>query len=269
MMIEQGRASDWDALKRIWLRSFSDGPEFWDWLRGEVWQPERTLVLREGGRVVSCLLLLPCVFSGTLRAQYVYAVATDPEFRGGGRMAGVLREAERRGRAQGLDLSVLLTEEDSLQGYYARFGYLPLCVAAERPLPSGAGCGARRAMREDDLPAVGALYEEACRQFGRPCALRDQTDLRRELALYTPGAEVCERDGALSGYCFYDERGVAEAAGPDGAALAAQCAPEARVCLTVPARGEHGKPLGCALALSERGARALADGPVYLNMMFN
>lgn len=268
MSIGFAEKADWPALREIWLSSFSDGPEYWEWLRRCLWRPEQTLVLRENGQIVSCLLLFPCVFApGELSAQYIYAVATAPAFRGGGRMASLLAFAAERGRRSGADLSVLLTEEDSLQGYYARFGYRPVCVWAQRPTEKVSLRGKCRPMAADDLPAAAALYARACAKL--TAVWRTAEDWRLQRDLFAGGAVVAEQGGILSAYCFYDERGVLEAAGPEAPALAYACAPDKPVWLTLPEPGETGRPAGCALPLTERGEAALARGPLYLNLMLN
>lgn len=266
MSIGRAESADWPSLLTLWLNSFSDGAEYWEWFRGRVWRPEETLVLREDGRIVSCLLLLPCTFSGGLRAQYVYAVATLPSARGGGRAGRLLAAAEKYGREQGLDLSVLLTEEDSLQAYYGRFGYRPVCEAAVRLVPAVPPRGTPRRMEERDLPVVAALYARACENVTAVCRGGEHWQL--QLELYGKNAAVAEYEGNLTAYCFYDARGVQEAAGPEAAALAGTCA-EGGTWMTVPDGPEGRTAIGCALPLSERGAAALSDGPLYLNLMYN
>lgn len=268
MSIGNASAADWPALCKVWLASFPDGQEYWDWFHARVWRPEQTVVLRKDGTIVSCLLRLPCTFSPEgLRAQYLYAVATAPEARGKGLMAGLLSYAEMQARAEGLDLSVLLTETDSLQEYYARFGYRPSCIWAQRPVQALPLQGMFRPMTEADLPAVASLYTSTAVHLS--AVKREEFDWRLQLELFRDGASVAEYGGETTAYCFYDERGVLEAAGPEAPALAYACAPDSSCWSTLPRAGEAGKTVGCALPLTPRGEAALLRGPLYLNMMFN
>ena len=261
------RPEDWPGLLRLWQRCFGDSAESWDFFRTHLWRPEETLVLREGGDIVSCLALLPCAFSGGLTARYIYAVATDPDKRGRGLAARLMAGAEERARASGADLAVLLTEEDSLQSFYARLGYGPCCTAARRAPAGEDRPGGARAMTAEDLPAAAALYDGAA--AGRTAVLRDQDYWRLRLLEYGGGAAVWADGPRVTAYGFFDERGVTEAAGPAADALVRARAPRAARYPTIPRAGERTEPLGCAKALTARGARALENGELYLNLMFN
>jgi len=250
------------------LRLFPYGAEYWDWFHARVWRPEQTVVLRKDGIIVSCLLRLPCTFAPEgLRAQYLYAVATAPEARGKGLMAGLLAYAETHGREEGLDLSVLLTETDSLQDYYARFGYRPACIWAQQPTQVLPLRGTFRPMTEQDLPAVASLYARTAVHL--TAVNREEFDWQLRLELFRDGAAVAEHGGEMTAYCFYDERGALEAAGPEAPALVFACAPDSPFWVTMPNAGEAGKIAGCALPLTTRGEAALLRGPLYLNLMFN
>ena len=102
-----------------------DDPQFWNWVFDKLYREENTLTVRENGTIVASLQMIPCEMQLEERwfsAHYIYAAATLPTWQGKGLMARLLAKAEEEGRRRGQAFSVLITQEDSLLDYYARFG---------------------------------------------------------------------------------------------------------------------------------------------------
>lgn len=120
------------ALKQIWLQSFPEDDEaaaatFFS----SLFRPEECLVHVEDGTPVSMVFMLParlCVQEKQLPIQYIYAAATHPHWRGWGIFASLLRQAHKVAAERGQIASFLRPGEESLIGYYARFGYEPWFV---------------------------------------------------------------------------------------------------------------------------------------------
>lgn len=265
--VDFARAGEEEALKALYAACFpQDEASFWDWLLDRVCRPEDILVIRREGRVVSSLQMQPCGLAlegRTLSAHYIYAAATLPEWQGRGLMGGLLEQAAREGRRRGQLFSVLITQEDSLLDYYARFGYQSRLLAGFGPAqPAEKGGGQARLAGESDLPALNALYEEAVR--GRLYGLRPPEHWKNQLDLFGRGAWVWQRDGAVTGYAFADERGILEAAGPDAGPLAAWLTP-GKPWRTI--GGE--RPIGCIRPLTGQAQDLLAGKAGYLNLMYN
>ena len=132
-----------------------DPPAFWEWIFDRVYRPENTLNIRENNRIIASLQMIPCTmrYEGhDYPAHYIYAASTLPQRQGRGLMADLLKQAAERGRQKGHVFSVLITQEDSLLGYYDRFDYEDrFVIGLQQPsymaLEPGQNC--RRAVEED------------------------------------------------------------------------------------------------------------------------
>ena len=134
-MIRSTRVNDYQRVLEIWQTCFGDEESyvrfFWEncfpFCRGLVWE--------EDGQAVSMLFLLPCALVRKrlrLPAEYVYAVATLPEYRGRGYAAALAREAERIARGEGRSALCLRPADEGLYGYYAKLGYVKAFAKYER-----------------------------------------------------------------------------------------------------------------------------------------
>ena len=118
---------DLPGLKKLWLSCFDERPDAAELFFSRNKNAFHAYVCESDGTLVSALYLIGCILNGS-RAHYLCGAATLPEYRGRGLMseliAFALRDAEKRGDRY----SLLLPANESLYGYYARFGYLPTCA---------------------------------------------------------------------------------------------------------------------------------------------
>lgn len=80
----------------------------------------------EGERAVSAFYLIKNTlrFDGKLyNGYYLYAAATLPEYRKGGIMSGLIRQAQAYCKEKETDFVNLVPSEESLYSYYSRFGF--------------------------------------------------------------------------------------------------------------------------------------------------
>ena len=244
-----------------------DEPDFWNWVFDRLYAPENTLNVRENGRIIASLQMIPCrlrLGERLFAAHYIYAAATLPEKQGKGLMAGLLEQAAQEGRRRGHDFSVLITQEDSLLDYYARFGYKPAFCIGMGKAEAAAADGLIRTATAEDIPALTGLYENAASAFLH--GHRDAELWMQQLELFGRGAQVLERDGGITAYAFADERGIIEAAGPEAAALAGSITPNAAF-RTIP--GKDCRPMGSIKPLNENAERIVEQNPCFLNLMYN
>ena len=119
---------DLPALTRLWQACFGD-PEaevraFWQALFDCT-----PVYLRRApdGSPAAMLCALPAELVGddgdAVPAAYLYAVCTAPALRGRGHCRLLLQEAEQDLAKQGIRAAVLVPAEESLFGFYTRFGY--------------------------------------------------------------------------------------------------------------------------------------------------
>ena len=262
--------TDREQLLALYSACFpEDDPQFWDWVFDKLYRAENTLTLREHGRIVASLQMIPCEMQlGTERfpAHYIYAAATLPEWQGKGLMARLLAQAEDEGRHRGQAFSVLITQEDSLLEYYARFGYegrfeIAVMPPVEKALSDEHRC--RRASTED-IPAFSNLYEQACSE--KLCGLRTEAFWKTQLELFGSGVWALAHQGAVTAYAFADERGIIEAVGPEASLLAAQVTP-GKFWRTI--SSEAGRPMGSIKPLAEEYRKIMEQNPCFLNLMYN
>lgn len=200
-------------LAELWRTVFGDGKREVALFFRNAWRPENTLAVRENGRIVSALHILPCrmLLSGrTVQAHYIYAAATLPEFRGRGYMAQLLYLAGQYGQRRGDYASVLLPASASLYDFYHKFGYRTVFGVRENVL-------SREELLHQEPAAAGriVLTGRDCAQLRNDCLhymngsiLWDAQSV--QFALWT---QQCWKRGIAftrNGYCLYDETGVQE-----------------------------------------------------------
>lgn len=263
--------SDAAALKELYRVCFpEDEPAFWEWIFANPYRADHTLVLRNEGRVISSLQMIPCdmrLDERSFAAHYIYAAATLPAYRGAGLMAALLSEAAAIGRARGQEFSVLITQEDSLLEFYGRFGYLPaLCCDRKRAADGDLLPGETvRRVEERDIPALNSLYEETCKDLLH--GVRTPAHWRQQRELFPRGACLLEHGGRIAAYCFFDERGCIEAAGEGAERLVGRLLGPQAVIQSPPCGSAF--PMGCIRPLGPTGATVLRDRQGYLNLMYN
>ena len=260
--------TDREQLLALYRACFpDDDPGFWNWVFDNLYAPENTLNIREEGRITASLQMIPCrmqLGDRLFAAHYIYAAATLPSRQGKGLMAGLLAQAAEEGRKRGHDFSVLITQEDSLLDYYARFGYRPaLCIGMGAPEQYSDNDSVRAASAAD-IPLLSALYEAAA--AGCLHGYRDESYWKQQLNLFDQGALVFDQQGAVKAYAFADERGVIEAVGPAAGALAAYVQP-GKPWRTLPAENSH--PMGSIKPLHKAAEKLVEQNPCFLNLMYN
>lgn len=262
--------TDREQLLALYRACFpEDDPVFWNWVFDHLYRPENTLVIRENGKILSSLQMLPCKMRLKdlfFDAHYIYAASTLPEEQGRGLMALLLKQAAEEGIRRGQAFSVLITQEDSLLDYYARFGYEGrFCIAV---MPPQAGELSEkhwfRTAVPADIPAINALYERVAKEMLH--GYRDDVHWQLQLDLFGTGAKVMEHNGQITAYAFADERGVMEAVGPEAGLLAAHITP-GQSWRTLPVYS--GKPMGSIKPLNEKSREIMEQNPCFLNLMYN
>lgn len=281
-MIERAQLGEKQALLDLFDQCFPGEQAFGRWFFGALWRPENTLVLRQQGQIVAMLQLLPMEIAGAgdpLQAEYIYAVGTHPQHRGKGLAAQLLEGARQEAPARGVQCLLLVPQEPSLFGYYARFGYegcfaLEQSQVAARPLPPD--CKLRLASAQD-LHQMNRLYEKAL--AGRPHLLRTPSHWENQLALYGEETWLLTRNGRPQAYAFAEQVAgkwqLAEAAGPQctelAGALLRQKGQESGLCRH-PGTGAPGpdtRPFAMALPLSPEANTLLGAGGAYCNLLYN
>ena len=125
-MISYGKYEYIPALKIMWHKIFGDSESYLNSFFGKVYKDENTLVDIENGNVVSVLFMIPYKFIANgkeTKIVYLYALATEPAYRGRKIMAKLIQKSLDLSAKRGYALSVLIPADDSLFEYYRQFGY--------------------------------------------------------------------------------------------------------------------------------------------------
>lgn len=125
-MISYGKAEYIPDLKLMWNKVFGDTESYLDAFFNQVYKDENTLVYLEDGIIVSALYMVPYTFmqnSIEYEIVYLYALATEPAYRGRKIMSQLIEKSLDISRGRDYALSVLIPAQNSLFGYYRQFGF--------------------------------------------------------------------------------------------------------------------------------------------------
>lgn len=271
MSITFASSKDREQLKAIYQACFPDDPaSFWDFELDHLMQSDNILVYREGDRILSTVQILSeelTLQGTTYPVQYIYAAATLPEAQGRGLMGQLLKEAHSLAQARGHWFSVLITQNDSLFDFYARFGYRDCGKVGLVQADSATCCGNVRVAEGKDVPKMLKLYCEAQKDRLSVARTTETMNLQREI--YGKHVLVFETDGAVTTYGIRIGNRMLEVMGPDAKALLAA---SNSVCgYTLPTEDATLMRNGCVLPLKKEAETLLEaqHGIVYLNLMWN
>ncbi len=272
MNIEFARPEDRQELKEIYHACFPGDPDsFWDFELDCRMEPDNILIYREQGRILSTVQLLPehLTLNGTAYpVQYIYAAATLPEAQGRGLMGFLLRYAHDLARERGQRFSVLITQNDGLFDFYARFGYRDCGKLGCLPASCQANAvGKVRQAQPGDLPKMLELYRAG--QKNVLSVARTDEAFAMQQAVYEKSVLVYEAQGLITAYGFKVGKRMLEVMGPGGAELLAA---SGSICgYTVPRDDLDLVRNGCVLPLDQEAVQLLAQqkDTVYLNLMWN
>lgn len=125
-MIRFSVIDDRESLIKLWTEVFGDSFDAVDLFFKYHYKPDNTVVFVDGNRIVSMLYLLEGNFVISqikYPSYYLYAAATAEDYRGKGIMGRMLGFAEEKAKKSGKDFICLLPAEDSLYGFYSKYGY--------------------------------------------------------------------------------------------------------------------------------------------------
>lgn len=268
-----------DSAFSLWQRVFGDAPEmigaFFDHAPFE-----RTCFAALSGETLAGMLFsLPAVFYLNNTAQesrYLYAVATDPAFRGRGVMTALESYACDTARAEGARFAALVPAERSLFSMYRKLGYRTFFFHGRTQIPRMLGaeasfspCGLNDflAFRRGLL----ALHSAAFELYPAMCVFRYEDFLR------TGGKIVLAETSCGSGYLAFEKEKDTlfiweTSLSGKALALAAGALCREKGALRIFAEGVGGKskPYGMIKPLFQENGQKIPlkiDG--YMNLMLN
>lgn len=127
------------AVREIWKEVFQDDDAYLDILFSDKYKDENTLIATTEGKVVAALQMhsyeITC-WHTRIPFYYLMGLSTLPAYRGKGYMGALIEASHRLMKQRNIPLSILVPAEQSLFGYYERFGYAQTFQQGEKELPS-------------------------------------------------------------------------------------------------------------------------------------
>ncbi len=269
---------DRERLLELYDLCFPGEHGFGVWFHEHVRRLDRTLVCREDGRIIAMMDLLEPEMKKDgeiVKTVYLYAVGTDPAYRGQGIMGSMIEHACELARAWGDEIAVLLVQNEGLFRFYSRFGFEPVFSVSRIMMdvePPSFMCKA--AMLDSKYAdALTRLYDALT--AGRPAVRRTEDDFRALLDEYGDHFYgLFSAQDELMAWCVLDDEdrhGVEVMGYGAGYLLYVCCTDETDAWgRGLPTGGEDDIPVGCARALTERGAAFLRSGlRPYINLLHN
>ena len=122
--------ADIGALKTLWQEVFGDTEEWLDRFFANCFSENRYHGIWRDGKVASALYWFDCTIDGQ-KLAYIYAVATDPKFRGRGLATRLMAETHRILSENGYAGAILVPSEEKLFDFYEKIGYRTATEIAE------------------------------------------------------------------------------------------------------------------------------------------
>ena len=111
----------------LWQTTFQDSDEFVNLFFRRVYRPENTLVIKNEGKIVSALQMVPYeikIADSIIPSAYICGVCTLTLERGKGFMKTLMNEAMDNMRQKGYDVTTLIPAHPWLFDIYRDFGYI-------------------------------------------------------------------------------------------------------------------------------------------------
>lgn len=125
-MIRLSNRNDISGIIRVWNEAFGDEENDIRFFLDNCYIPENTVVCELDGVIASVLFLLNGemhIHGADYPSYYLYAACTLKAYRGRGVMASLLDFAKKTASERCKYFIALKPAEDSLYGYYSKFGY--------------------------------------------------------------------------------------------------------------------------------------------------
>ncbi len=132
-MILLANEQDIPALVGLWEEAFGEDElvrDFYD----KAFMEMSVLIVKNEQRIVSMLHYMPCRYEEggvVYKGVYLYALATDKEYRGRGYMGRLINEALELAKQSGVDFCFLVPADAPLYDFYKKFGFDTMLYKAD------------------------------------------------------------------------------------------------------------------------------------------
>ncbi len=166
MIISSPKLDDIPRLKELFAQAFGDEGDFIDIFFKVAFNKNRARVIYKDNQIVAMLYWFDCEYMGKPLA-YIYAVATDKNYRGQGLCQLLMESTHEHLKSLGYIGAILVPSEPSLFGFYERIGYKTASSIGEFTVESATqGCDFSKidkneyaTLRKDYLPSDAVIQE--------------------------------------------------------------------------------------------------------------
>ena len=109
-------------LRALWKNAFGDSDAFLDMFFDNAYHPSRCHYIKMDDKIVSALYWFDCMYLEH-KLAYIYAVATDSNYRGQGLCHTLMNETHQHLKSMGYAGALLVPGSQSLFQFYANMGY--------------------------------------------------------------------------------------------------------------------------------------------------
>ena len=166
MIISEPKPQHMASLRDLWKAAFGDTDDFLDMFYTTAYVPQRCRCILDGDKVAAVLYWFDCAFEGQHLA-YIYAVATDPEYRNQGLCRRLMADTHAHLEGLGYAGAMLLPQDPGLRKMYGTMGYEPCteirefqCDAAGESIPLRELTPKSYASRRKVLLPAGSVIQE-------------------------------------------------------------------------------------------------------------
>lgn len=202
--LRKATARDFAQLKKLWMLCFDDDAAVVDVFFEKTVEPDNIIATFDGDKPINAAYLLECeikVGGVPYKAFYIYAVCTDPLYRGRGVMKNAFSLIESVARSRGADYLFLVPANEKLFAMYEKLGFEVGFSYSEQNFSRNG----EYTLNTADKRLSYALYKKARADFiGVPLASLG------ERAFNTFCFPIGEGAGAVSdgnGYALYETQG--------------------------------------------------------------
>lgn len=168
MTVDRPAESQYPALRSLWQQAFGDPDVFLDGFFATGFSPDRCRCIRWNDRLAAALYWFDCRWQGK-KLAYIYAVATEADFRGKGFCRSLMEDTHAHLKKLGYAGAVLVPGSRELFGMYEKLGYRGFSPKLWQELPAAEPAVPIRALTAEEfaekrptfLPEGGVLQEGA------------------------------------------------------------------------------------------------------------